>query len=184
MYFFRILFTALLLSIPSIYAEEAPYREEILIYAEMELPHHGILKHKPSTGLIYLDVSDDYITELVKFVEADGFLDSTCLDGPNTIGAHISVISGKEARSLESVEELGQEFFFILKDCIKVQPATWKAVDELYILVVEAPELDVLRKKYGLPPKPHEFHITIGVEAKSIKGSGLALLIWSWKYEA
>lgn len=160
MYFVRFLFIVMLFFAQSIYTEEIPHREEILIYSEMELPHYGTLKCGP-TGLIYLDVSNDYITELVKFIEADGFLDSTCLDGPNTIGAHISVISGKEARSLKNFKELGQEFFFIIKDCIKVNPPLWKAVDELYILVVEAPELDAIRNKYGLLNKLHEFHITI-----------------------
>lgn len=162
MFFFR-LFIMMLFFAQSIYTEEIPHREEILTYSKTKLPHYGTLKRGP-TGLIYLDVSNDYITKLVKFIETDGFLDSTCLDGPNTIGAHISVISGKEAKSLKSVKELGQKYFFTIKDCAKVHPPQWKAVDELYILVVEAPKLNAIRKKYSLPNKQHELHITIGLK--------------------
>jgi hypothetical protein len=165
MFLFRFLFILMPFISQNIYAEEIPHREEILFYSETELPNYGTLK-LGHTGLIYLDVSDDYITELVKFIESDGFLDSTCLDGPNTIGAHISVISAKEAKLLKNIKELGHEFFFTIKDCIKVRPPNWQAVDELYILVVEAPELDAIRQNYGLPKKQHAFHITIGLKPK------------------
>jgi hypothetical protein len=165
MQYFRFLFLMMLFFVQDISSQEIPPREKILIYSERRLPHSGILKLGP-TGLIYLDVSNDYINKLVKFIEADGFLDSTCLDGPSTIGAHISVISGKEAKSIKNVKELGNKFFFTIKDCIKVHPPQWKAVDELYILVVEAPGLDAVRKKYGLPKKQNEFHITFGLKPK------------------
>lgn len=164
--FCRIMFVLALVFTQAVYAEEISYREEILAYSEMELPHVGTLKRRPSTGLIYLDVSDDYIRQLIKFVEADGFLESDCLDGPDKMGAHISVISGKESRSLESVDELELAFSFTITDCIKVHPPTWKAVEEVYILVVEAPELDEVRQRYGLPKKPHAFHITFGLKPK------------------
>lgn len=65
MCFFRLVVIMMLCFAQSILSEEIPHHEEILIYSERELPHYGTLKRGPS-GLIYLDVSNDYITELVE----------------------------------------------------------------------------------------------------------------------
>jgi hypothetical protein len=37
-------------------------------------------------------------------------------------------------------------------------------MSEVYFVVVEAPELDRIRAKYGLPQRLYPFHITIGAK--------------------
>jgi hypothetical protein len=54
----------------------------------------------------------------------------------------------------------------VSKGCKVVHPPKWKEMDEVYFVEVESPELDRLRKKYGLPKREYEFHITIGVKPK------------------
>lgn len=145
------------------YADEVPFRDEILSYSQTQLPHCGTLKQLDSDHFVYLDITNDYIYELIKFIEADGFLDPVLFDGPDPIGAHISVIYGDEAIATGKILEQGQTISFTIKDCIIVRPF-WSGVDSLYCIVVDAPELDQIREKYGLPKKQYDFHITIGLK--------------------
>ncbi|MDX8430418.1 MAG: hypothetical protein SNF33_01220 [Candidatus Algichlamydia australiensis] len=75
----------------------------------------------------------------------------------------VSLIFPNEYKKIE-FEELGMSIPFQLKGYGSVKPQKLEGVDEVYFLVIEAPELDAIRKKYGLPQKKYEFHITIGVK--------------------
>ena len=60
---------------------------------------------------------------------------------------------------------------FIPKKCQVVHPPGWKEVDQVYFIVVDAPWLDQIREKYGLPKSKYAFHITIGVKPKMAKSA-------------
>lgn len=132
--------------------------QEAFKYAQDNLPKEGKLIVK-SDGFGYLKVDDNYIHTLFPMLglENDGFKEPPFFRTKKSPGAHISVFYGDENRR---PKEVGQYFRFELKQIVilRVSKDTFYAV-----LQVESPELENLRKKYGLSPKlhGHEFHITL-----------------------
>jgi len=72
---------------------------------------------------------------------------------------------------VERIQECGETIDFVPKECQVVHPPRWKAIDKVYFVVVEAPELDRIREKYGLLKRKYPFHITIGVKPKMAKAA-------------
>lgn len=143
----------------------APSCSEILSCVEESLPQHGILKN--SEGFLYVDLDDQYVHKLIPFIECDGFQEPPYF-GDGLVGAHITVIYPQEMEEygIRQIEECGETISFCPQRCQVVHPSRMKGVDEVYFIVVEAPELDEIRAKYGLPKREYAFHITIGVKPK------------------
>lgn len=143
----------------------------ILHYAKAELPHYGILKI--SEGFIYVDLDDDYIHKLVSFIQKEGFQEPPYFGSSDLVGAHISVAYPEEAEKygIENLEEYGEKIPFTLKECQIAHPTKLQGIEQVYFIVIEAPELDRIRKKYGLPKKQYDFHITIGAKPKVEKSA-------------
>ena len=139
---------------------------EILNYIEENLVHHGTLKK--SGGFVYLDLDDEYVHQLFKFIERDGFEEPPYFGEDGLVGAHITVMSSYETKEygISEIRECGEEKYFVPKKCQVVNPSGWNRIEEVYLIVVDAPELNVIREKYGLPKQEHDFHITIGVKPK------------------
>ena len=120
-------------------------------------------------GFVYVDVPDEIV---------HGF--SAAIDNPDTkkppywtksfnkVGAHISVISKDDAKDLD-INEIGTEIEYTLDNMRHLNPAGWDEMSRVYFISVKSPQLESIRKKYGLPAKDHghEFHITVAVEPKS-----------------
>ena len=139
----------------------APYAEAIA-YAEKNLPHVGTLMQKPD-GYAYVKVDDRYINELFPLLHAKpGYKKPPYFRKNNLPGAHISVIYKNEHVKLK---EVGQKFSFKIRDIATVNP---DHKTTYIILQVDSPELENLRKSYGLGPKlhGHEFHISIAKKTK------------------
>lgn len=135
---------------------------QMIEYAENHLPQSGILK---STGkFVYVDVDDDYIHRLVSFIEEDGFQEPPYFGDFDLVGAHISVIYPDEMEkfAIGDIDECGKRISFALRAGEVVHPPKW-VYDEVFFLSVDAPELDKIREKYGLPKRGFPYHITIGV---------------------
>lgn len=145
-------------------ATEAPCCEKILSFTQNQLAATGTLKS--SNGFVYVDVDDDYIHKLIKFIQPYGFEEPPYFGNPGLVGAHITVIYPDEAEkyALGELKECGETITFKPKGCMTVQPPNWEEVTEVYFLVVNAPKLDKIRKKYELPKREYDFHITIGVK--------------------
>jgi len=145
-------------------AWEAPENSKVLEYVDSNLPHYGVLKN--SGGFIYVDVDDEYIHHLVSFIQDAGFEEPPYFGREGLVGAHISVIYHDEMTKfmIDEIQECGQVISFTPKSCDVVHPPKWSEIDEVYFIVVDAPQLDQIREKYGLPKREHEFHITIGVK--------------------
>ncbi len=141
----------------------------LLSYAKGTLPTSGILKKVK--GFVYVDLDDDYIHSLIAFLQDEGFQEPPYFGGDDLIGAHISVIYQEETKkySLNDIEECGQKIDFVLKECRIVHPLRWQEIDEVFFIVVEAPQLDRIREKYGLPKPEFNYHITIGVRPKLLQ---------------
>jgi len=143
-------------------AEAPAASSKIADYVFEKLPEYGTLK-QDSHGFVYLDLDDDYIHGLAQFIKEEGFEEPPYF-GRGWHGAHISVISAKEAEEygIDAIEEDGTQIWFQVQDCQVVQPPS-KRGQSYYVLTVKCPYLERLRKKYKLPSPKYGFHITIGV---------------------
>ncbi len=103
---------------------------------------------------------------LSEFISEEGYELPPYFGRDELHGAHISVIYSKEAKEygVGKVKEVGETIYFKPLGCRVVAPKNWKDVDEVYVIAVQAPVLNRLRKKYGLPKAGQDFHITIGVK--------------------
>lgn len=130
-------------------------------YAREHLPMEGVLKDK--SGFVYLKVDNDYIYSLFPMLDLKkyGFQEPPYFRTNTSPGAHISVIYVDER---VVPREIGETFHFNLKKIRIVN--TSKA--SFAILEVESPELEALRKRYGLSPKlkGHEFHISLAEKSR------------------
>lgn len=143
----------------------------VLEYVQDNLSHRGVLRK--SGNFIYVDVDEDYIDELIGLIQEQGFIEPPYFGREDLVGAHISVIYKDEAKQyqIDSIEECGQLIDFVPKECVVVRPPNWKEMEEVYVIVVEAPQLDRIRMKYGLPKSKYPFHITVGVKPKVKKSA-------------
>ncbi len=96
---------------------------------------------------------------------------------PNKAGslnAHISVFTKADVEAIGGVDKLterGKVFKYQLGPVQSVQPKGWKEMSLVYFVQVRSPELQALRKSYGLTPLPngdHDFHITLAVKKKKV----------------
>lgn len=130
--------------------------QETLAWAQAHLPHHGTLVQEKD-GYAYVKVDDGYIKSLFPMLHASAFQKPPYFRRPDAPGAHISLAYENEQVALK---EVGRTFTFELES-IKVVHAK-KGISYI-VLTVKAPELENLRKRYGLSPllQGHEFHITL-----------------------
>jgi 2H phosphodiesterase-like protein len=139
--------------------------EKIKNYIFENLSESGKLK-EDRAGFVYVDLDDKYIHKLIDFIKDDGYVEPPYFSYPNGHGAHISVIYSMEAEriGLDYIDEEGKTIYFTIKSCKVVNPPDWQGVESAYILTIEAPILDKIRKKYGLSKPKHAYHITIGIK--------------------
>lgn len=135
--------------------------EQISEYVFKNLPEYGQLK-QDDLGFVYVDVDDAYINKLIPFLSDEGF-EKPSYFGPGFHGAHISVIYVDEAfqHHVGEIAEIGSTIYFKIRGCKIVEPPQ-RPGEFYYVLIVDAPNLNRLRKKYGLRKSKYDFHITIG----------------------
>jgi len=152
--------------------DETPPCERIMSYILDNLPESGTLC-QDSAGFVYVDLDDDYIHTLSEFISEEGYELPPYFGRDELHGAHISVIYSSESKqyNIGKVKEVGETFYFKPLGCKVAAPKNWKGVDEVYVIAVQAPSLNRLRKKYGLPKAANDFHITIGVKYRQEEAS-------------
>lgn len=171
MRFFKYLLLPFTLTKLDCSAQEASNCQEVLNYVKTHLPLSGILRD--ADGFVYVDLDDRYIFDLIKLIEDKGFEIPPYFGRPDLVGAHITVMYPEEFQTLniEHVRESGEVISFSPIDCKIIHPLKLLEIDEIYILLIEAPQLIELRKKYGLPPVKYDFHITVGFKPKTVQAS-------------
>lgn len=157
-----ILLTCLLCLTACFYADhnyETIENPTVLEYAIRQLPHTGVLTQH-SDGFVYLKVDNDYIHVLFPMLRAHGFHKPPYFRRPGAVGAHISVMYKDEIPYHKPIAEIGKVFTFTPTKLALVRV---KGRTQYIILEIQSPELEELRKKYGLSPylKNHAFHISI-----------------------
>jgi hypothetical protein len=151
--------------------QKNPQRElneaEIIDYAIENLPLYGNLTID-DRGFIYLDIVNEYIYELLPFLETPGVQPPPYFDGVYHGGAHISVALISEKYSSFDIQRYQEEIPFLITGCYFVEPQNWTDIETLWFLTVDSPRLSEIRQELGLSPKiaGGEFHITIGVKKR------------------
>ncbi len=131
-----------------------------------QLPSDGVLTCNHN-GLVYLDVTDDYIHRLFPLICDPHVYKPDYFNEEDPIGAHISVIYPEEISSEFAIAELGQRYEFSADRlfCAELNAKNY------YVLRIISEPLLKLRQQYGLPEKLHyqgyqlDLHITVGVAA-------------------
>jgi len=133
-----------------------------------EFKQKGTLKMKDN-GYVYVKVDKDFIAETLPLIDAPGkIVPPSHYKSKKGIGAHISVIYENEliANEIWEIKELGEEFTFTVLEVRTVKLNRDNKLKKLWLIAVEAPELEKLRESYGLSSKlkGHDFHITLGTQ--------------------
>jgi len=91
------------------------------------------------------------------------------------LNAHISVMNpGELARigGLDKISERGHSFRYNLGAIKTVRPTTWNGVSRVWYVSITSPELQALRRSYGLSSLPnenkHEFHCTFAIRKRKV----------------
>jgi hypothetical protein len=91
------------------------------------------------------------------------------------LNAHLSVFRKEEIESIggpDKITERGHDFSYTLGPVRTMVPDGWSAMSRVWVIEVRSPELEALRKGYGLTGKPnngkYDFHITVAVKRKHV----------------
>ena len=145
-------------------AQESFSCQKTLSYIENHLPKYGVLKS--SENFIYVDLNDDYIHQIIPFIQEDGFETPPYFENRNLVGAHITIGYPYEMikYGIREIYLPEKVIHFIPKECQIVHPLKLHGINEIYLIVVESLELDQIRQELGLPKKKYDFHITVGIK--------------------
>lgn len=91
--------------------------------------------------------------------------------------AHISVFRPEELEKIggpDKISERGKTFRYTLGPVKTVKPDGWAGVERVWFIQVHSPELERLRRSYGLSSLPNDdeyrFHITFAVRKSRVLG--------------
>lgn len=92
------------------------------------------------------------------------------------LNAHISVMRPEEIKehigSPDKITERGHSFHYSVGQLNSFNPKGWVGMSKVWVIEVKSPELEKLRKSYGMTnlPKNNEFafHISIAARRKSV----------------
>ena len=162
-----------------------PKPEVVLKHLE-DVPKMGIVD-QTSTGMIYLDIDDDFIWKALEVLRPFGYARPGFFTyPPPPVGAHIKIVTAEEAmdrellphKTPESPEPgehnhyLGEPVDFEVERAYKSQPKLRRyGIVAKYKLKVVSPELDKIRMDLiGLAPPKTGFYITLAVMIEEIMG--------------
>lgn len=128
-----------------------------------------------SSGWILLAVPNAVVNGLFSALDEPG-IELPPTHGKAFYDAHISVMRKEEVEGLGGVDrisERGRMFHYQLGPIKTVRPAGWDEMSKVWFVEVKSPELEKLRKTYGLEPLPngYQFHITVAVRRKHVLGA-------------
>ena len=117
-----------------------------------------------SSGWLLLSVPNAVVRGLFDAMNEPGA--ELWLNSGGMLNAHISVMNDEEVEALgaDSISERGHTFGYTLGRLKQVNPPS-PAYNAVWFVEVKSPELEQLRKSYGLSKRPkdneYEFHITV-----------------------
>lgn len=139
-------------------------QQPIALSKALYLKQTGTLKQR--SGFLYLDVSNKFISDVLPLLQTRGKITPPSGFGKKgSKGAHISVIYKNELNfPMGMLPELGKKITFYVVDIGTAQKNKNGVDQKIWMIRIVSPELEKLRKKYGLNPLCHgeDFHITLG----------------------
>jgi hypothetical protein len=139
--------------------KEAERKSEVKLF--------GILKQSPD-GFTYLKVSNDIMNGFFMSIKEEG------AEKPpyntkkmNYTGAHATVFYSDEVKENKlEIKEIGEEISFKVGKMYSVEPKNWDEMERVWFLEIFSPELENLRKKYGLSKlvNGNQYHITVATK--------------------
>lgn len=97
------------------------------------------------------------------------------LQSDGTLNAHISVLRPEEIEKIGGagkISEKGHPFHYNIGPMQTVVPGGWEGMSRVWFVKVHSPELQELRRSYGLTPLPndnkYDFHITVARRRKNV----------------
>jgi hypothetical protein len=128
-----------------------------------------------STGWLLLGVPNALVYGIYAAMREPG---ASLPPGPGPGGrlnAHVTVMRPEELARVggpDRVTERGKQFHYSLGRLVTVEPASWQGVDRVWMVTVHSPELQALRRSYGLSSLPnggrHAFHVTVAVRRRGV----------------
>ena len=130
---------------------------------------------KEHDGFVYLEIPDEIIDGFLKLIATKGVDHPEVVSDKGYVGAHVSVMYPEEyeqaKKKKKRVSEIGDEFDFTLDKMFTTEPEGWDDVRQVYFVSIKSPQLELLRRKYGLSKllNGHDFHVTVAVKPKRKK---------------
>jgi hypothetical protein len=135
------------------------------------------------SGVLYLAASDWLLLSVPNALGQGAFSALSApgiqlpTDDNGRYNAHISVIRPEELESIggaQKIKERNHRFHYTLGPVKKVRPAEWDGVEQVWFIEVHSPELERLRRSYGLSSLPnkdkYKFHITFAIRKSGVLG--------------
>lgn len=99
-------------------------------------------------------------------------------NGPDKrLNAHATIFRPEELEGIgggDKITERGKQFKYSIGRLMTVVPDSWPGIERVWYLKVHSPELQALRRSYGLSSLPnegkYEFHVTVAVRRRGILG--------------
>lgn len=131
-----------------------------------------------SSGWVLLEIPNALVRGAFMAMDVPG-AELPLKDG--RLNAHISVMRPEEIErigGISKINELGKRFRFRLGPLYEVNPLGWKEMDKVWMFRVISPDLNNLRKSYGLNPNPMRgntelrLHATVAVRRRGVLRNG------------
>ena len=137
-----------------------------------DLPTKGTLAQNTDNG-IYLDLDDDWIFKALSVLHDSGYIRPPFFVFPPTpVGAHIKIVTQKEAKDYELVGKKGVDMSHLIGKTVDFEVVTAHVsyprikkygIEARYKIRVKSPELIEIRKELtGLSSGPNNGHFSIG----------------------
>jgi hypothetical protein len=132
--------------------------------------------YKSNSGWILLKVPNAFVRGIFDSMDEPGIeLPPRDSEEDQRLNAHISVMRPEELESIggpNNVTERGRDFRYTIGKMKSFNPRGWAAMSKCWVMEVKSPELEKLRKSYGLTAIPgdggYPFHITVAVRRAKV----------------
>lgn len=125
------------------------------------------------TGWLLLSVPNAVVRGLFDALDEPGISLPVKKDGK--LNAHITVMRPEEieqAGGQDKITERGHTYRYNIGAMKCVKPTSWDNIAKVWYVTVNSPELQELRRSYGLSSLPkegkHDFHITVAVRKTKV----------------
>ena len=149
---------------------KTPSSKEVLDSVK-DLPTSGTVAQNQQNGMLYLNLNDDWIFNALSVLHDYGYIRPPFfVYPPFPVGAHIEIVTGREAEDYELFGEKGRDVSHLIGKTVDFEfvTATPKIrikkfrVEARYKIRVWSPELSRIRKELtGLSTGPNNGHFVI-----------------------